>query len=296
MDDFDVLGVSKTASEEEIKKAYRDLMRKWHPDAHVGNEEFATQESQKINKAYERIMKKIKNEPEDNNYNEINFYAQREDLNKKKRDIITKYEKLKNRLSTIEHNIYYDNFEQDNYRNNIQKNLKELIREIKMYYESKNYQNNKKIFSNKKLQSRLRTEEESIMLYLQALQEKIEKYFEANEDNKVFEISITEVGNRINNIFPYLLASIQNSIEKYKEQYEELVKKINNNQNEKEIITKQINLLEQAKDKIDDELNKIEIYYKANPEQLFKDASKTAPKFDFFSDYSDYFDTAKKGR
>ena len=34
---YDVLGVSPSASDDEIKKAYRDLTRKYHPDANVDN-------------------------------------------------------------------------------------------------------------------------------------------------------------------------------------------------------------------------------------------------------------------
>ncbi len=53
-DPYKVLGVSPTASNEEITKAYRKLAKKYHPDLNHGDEEAAKKMSE-INAAYEQI-------------------------------------------------------------------------------------------------------------------------------------------------------------------------------------------------------------------------------------------------
>ena len=53
-DPYSVLGVSKDASEEEIKRAYRRLAKKYHPDLNPGDPE-AAHKMNEINAAYEQI-------------------------------------------------------------------------------------------------------------------------------------------------------------------------------------------------------------------------------------------------
>ena len=57
-DPYEVLGVAKTASEAEIKKAFRNLAKKHHPDTHPGDEK-AKQRFQEISAAYTRRRSEI---------------------------------------------------------------------------------------------------------------------------------------------------------------------------------------------------------------------------------------------
>lgn len=58
-DPYEVLGVPHGASEDEIKKAYRELARKYHPDSYANNPlaDLAQEKMKEINEAYDTLMK-----------------------------------------------------------------------------------------------------------------------------------------------------------------------------------------------------------------------------------------------
>ncbi len=59
MDPYKVLGISPNASDDEVKKAYRELARKYHPDNYVNNPlaDLAQEKMKEINEAYDQITK-----------------------------------------------------------------------------------------------------------------------------------------------------------------------------------------------------------------------------------------------
>ena len=54
-DPYSILGLAHGASDEEVKKAYKQLAKKYHPDI-AGNSEEAARKMQEINAAYDQII------------------------------------------------------------------------------------------------------------------------------------------------------------------------------------------------------------------------------------------------
>lgn len=89
-DSYSILGVNPTASDIDIKIAYRRMVLQWHPDKQFHDREIAEQNLKKINDAYSKIKTPISRK----NYNQVLKLQQRADnLSRfqKKRRIWTKF-------------------------------------------------------------------------------------------------------------------------------------------------------------------------------------------------------------
>ncbi len=80
-DPYEILGVTRESSEDEINTAYRQLVKKYHPDRYVGNplSDLAAEKIREINEAYDKIMSDRKNSSQNNSDNSYSSYSSQSD-------------------------------------------------------------------------------------------------------------------------------------------------------------------------------------------------------------------------
>lgn len=73
---YETLGIKEGASEEEIKQAYREMVKKYHPDRYVDNplQSLAEEKMREINEAYNYLMKN-NNSGAGRSYTDSNTYS-----------------------------------------------------------------------------------------------------------------------------------------------------------------------------------------------------------------------------
>ena len=134
---YDILEVNKNASPEIIEKAYKTLVKKYHPDLQDNNLKAEYEEKIKlINEAFEVLSDSEKRKNYDLNLKQTEFSV--EDYN----NLINENLKLKNEINYLKNNLI-------NYKNNINNNLNNKINENLNYNDiNKNNLNNNKNINN----------------------------------------------------------------------------------------------------------------------------------------------------
>lgn len=138
-DPYEVLGASKEASDEELKKIYREKIKKYHPDVLRGQgvpEEmlkFANDEMAKLNSAWEQIQKERKNNPKHYDCNKSDGSTYKSAFSEKNSHESNFNNNLnKNRQSTSDNSKASSNFDHNN-----------LNQEKRSKSESSNFDHNK---------------------------------------------------------------------------------------------------------------------------------------------------------
>lgn len=80
-DPYKVLGVSRDASDDEVKKAYRTLSRKYHPDANINNpnKDQAEEMFKLVQQAYNQIMREREGGYSSQSYSQTRYGTGRSD-------------------------------------------------------------------------------------------------------------------------------------------------------------------------------------------------------------------------
>ena len=75
---YKILEIDRNASREEIKRAYRRLAMKWHPDKNQDNKEMAEKQFKEIGEAYEALTnpEKFRQNPQMHNINPHDIFNQ----------------------------------------------------------------------------------------------------------------------------------------------------------------------------------------------------------------------------
>lgn len=81
-DPYKILGIKETATDEEIKLAYRELAKKYHPDQYGNNplKDLAEDKMREINEAYNYLLKDSKNNSSNQNYSNESYHSEYNNL------------------------------------------------------------------------------------------------------------------------------------------------------------------------------------------------------------------------
>lgn len=108
MTHYEILGVSRYATQAEIKAAYKTLIKRYHPDIYHGNKDFAEQKTKEINLAYNVLSNEEKKSSYDSELDSLTTYKTTPTYDYTPPKYETSYTDYYNKYKSKENNTYED--------------------------------------------------------------------------------------------------------------------------------------------------------------------------------------------
>ena len=109
MNYYKVLGVSENASDKEIKKSYKQLVKRFHPDVFEGNKDLAEKKIKELNEAYEVLSDTESRKKYDDSLHQVDIETIKNDLQNYAQESYEKYDSTSSYSSAKRYEDLYRN-------------------------------------------------------------------------------------------------------------------------------------------------------------------------------------------